>query len=801
MKKSVLTVFVLVAILVPFDAWSAEVRDGRLHFDRMGYIAEKFVVPPGLCGLMSIEIGQMDRPGGCALVITDVPEGGGFPNIIYQSSPDFLIYPDVEDGSETILINLREETGSEFGTIIQSGMEIMIAIGYFPEGPHGNFPFSVPLNSGETEMLYGEFDELLMSLVSMLIGEGGEGDGIALGDLGALVGGDVGLPFSMTRNYREVAKVQPWHSRKSARFFDLGGLFGDIPDNGTDLGLGGLGDMGSIFGHGTDMGLGDMISSIFGGGTDLGLGGLGDIGGIFGDGSGDLDMLFGDHVTAAPGYSAFSMAWRGPCDHCKEDNCMPFFTKGADQTVNEDSGLQTVPAWAVDINPGCSDEFGQIITFRISIVNESLFAPDGKPEIDPNTGDLTYIPAPDAFGIASIKVVIQDDGGPGCDFGTDSDSEQFSIQVNFVNDAPAFAKGPDQIVSPGTQTIRQWAVNISPGAGNESFQELTFELTTDNDAFFSEPPQIDADTGDLTYTPSPDARGTAVVTASLKDDGGTENRGIDTSVPQQFRITVDPLHQVVNENAGPQIIVGWAENIYDRGEASVEEVAFQLSTDNDALFDQVPQLDTETGDLYYTPASDAYGTAAVSVTITGDGGRDTEFFERFSITVNPVNDAPSFTKGDHQRIRKSAGPQVVNAWTTDIIPGPVNEADQHLIFHVATDNDALFSAFPEIDTATGDLSYMLADDASGTAIVTVRLQDDGGTENGGIDTSEPQRVRITCGVPGDMDDNGTVDLKDAIIALQILTQIIPDKVCSGGDVNEDGKIGIEEVIFILQEIS
>src|SRR5262249_46338810 len=63
-------------------------------------------------------------------------------------------------------------------------------------------------------------------------------------------------------------------------------------------------------------------------------------------------------------------------------------------------------------------------------------------------------------------------------------------------------------------------------------------------------------------------------------------------------------------------------------------------------------------------------------------------------------------------------------------------------FVVTNDNNAMFSLPPSI-SSDGRLTYTIAQGASGTATVTVRLRDDGGTTNGGVDTSAPQTFAIS----------------------------------------------------------
>ena len=68
------------------------------------------------------------------------------------------------------------------------------------------------------------------------------------------------------------------------------------------------------------------------------------------------------------------------------------------------------------------------------------------------------------------------------------------------------------------------------------------------------------------------------------------------------------------------------------------------------------------------------------------------------------------------------------------------------------------------------------------------------TKNFGLDPVSLMR--------GDIDGNLNVNLADAVLAMQILAGIgSTPSVNMEGDVNSDGKIGIEEVIYILQDVS
>ena len=219
-------------------------------------------------------------------------------------------------------------------------------------------------------------------------------------------------------------------------------------------------------------------------------------------------------------------------------NDAPSFTKGADQTVNEDAAAQSV-SWATAISAG-PNESGQAVDFILSNDTPTLFS--AGPAVAPN-GTLTYTPAADANGVATIKVRIHDDGGT-ANGGINVSAEQsFTITVRPVNDAPSFAKGGDKTVNEGdpAQSFANWATGISAGPADESGQALTLTVTNDNNALFAVQPAVSA-SGELTFTPSAGPNGTATVTVTLKDNGGTDNGGQDTSAPQYFTITVNNVN-------------------------------------------------------------------------------------------------------------------------------------------------------------------------------------------------------------------------------------------------------------------
>ncbi|MBW3597285.1 MAG: hypothetical protein KY475_08425 [Planctomycetes bacterium] len=207
---------------------------------------------------------------------------------------------------------------------------------------------------------------------------------------------------------------------------------------------------------------------------------------------------------------------------------LPSFVKGPDQQVSEDAGAQTVPGWATDIAPG---EWSFVV---LSNSNPALFSQ--PPEISPE-GVLTYSPADDQFGQATIGVHLTD--------GVTSSAEQsFTIDVLPVNDAPSFTPGADVTVEGADveqiHSFPDWATNVSVGPANEQAdQSPTFEIAgNSNPALFSQPPAIDAN-GQLTFASAAGETGDAEITVVLRDNGGTDP-GEGASPAAMFNITVLP---------------------------------------------------------------------------------------------------------------------------------------------------------------------------------------------------------------------------------------------------------------------
>ena len=112
--------------------------------------------------------------------------------------------------------------------------------------------------------------------------------------------------------------------------------------------------------------------------------------------------------------------------------------------------------------------------------------------------------------------------------------------------------------------------------------------------------------------------------------------------------------------------------------------------------------------------------------------------QTFVITVNAVNDTPSFTIGADQTVNEDAGAQTVVGFATGVLgrTGRRGRAGGRL-HRQQQQQRAVSSVQPTIDAA-GNLTYTPAANANGSATVTVQIHDNGG----GADTSAAQTFVI-----------------------------------------------------------
>jgi len=437
-------------------------------------------------------------------------------------------------------------------------------------------------------------------------------------------------------------------------------------------------------------------------------------------------------------------------------NVRPSFTVGSDQTVDEDAGDWTVAGWATGITAGAG-ESGQILTFNVTNNdNPGLFA--SGPAIDPLTGNLTSTPAAEASGNATITLTLSDDGGV-FNGGIDTSfSQSFRITVLSVNDAPTLAAidALDLIEDDPLQTVN--FAGVGTGAANE-IQALSVTATSDNPALIPNPAVNyvpSGATGSLSFTPVANASGTAVITVTVSDEQA-ENGSVSRSFAVNVSAVNDPPTLAVisdiaiDEDAGLQTV---ALAGIGAGPLETQTLYVTATSDNPALIpnpavNYVPS--GAIGSLSFTPVANAFGTAVITVTVDDGQSVNKTFTRSFTVTVAPVNDAPTLDAitPDPLNLVEDATLQTVSI--AGVGTGAANEL-QALNVMATSDNTALIPN-PVVShsgsAATGSLSFTPVANASGTAAITVTVSD-GQAANGSVSRSFAVNVSAVNDAPTDI---------------------------------------------------
>ena len=365
-------------------------------------------------------------------------------------------------------------------------------------------------------------------------------------------------------------------------------------------------------------------------------------------------------------------------------NDVPSFTKGADQTINEDAGAQTVNGWATGLSQGPANESSQTLSFTVTNNNNGLFS--AQPAID-SSGNLTYTAAANANGAATVTVSIQDNGG-----GTNTSATQtFTITVNAVNDAPARTAGSLTAVNVNEDSANATAVTLglsavtygNGGGTDESGQTLTYTITaipsfitlykSDGTTQVTVSGTVSAaELQGLKYKTVADANGTGNITWTVADTGGTANSGNNT-LTENLSITVNAVNDAPTRTAGSltavnvnedsanatAVTLGLSAVTYGNGggtDESGQTLTYTITAIPSFITlyksDGTTQVSVsgtvsaaELQGLKYKTVADANGTGNITWTVVDTGGTANSgvntLTENLSITVTAVNDAPT----------------------------------------------------------------------------------------------------------------------------------------------------------------
>ena len=380
-----------------------------------------------------------------------------------------------------------------------------------------------------------------------------------------------------------------------------------------------------------------------------------------------------------------------------------------------DTAIHTITVTSVNDAPVAVDDLAE--TFEDTPVVIDLIGNDTDVDGDPLTigtvtvpadqgtvvdngdGTVTFTPAANYTGPASITYTVQDGQG-----GEDSGEAVVNVEVVGVNDGP-------QAVDDAVTTDEDTPVTIDV---------LANDTDTEGDALSITVATVPADqgtveivNGELVFTPADNFNGEATISYGITDGNGGADIG-------EVVVTVTPV------NDGPVAVDDVITT--DEDEAVVIDlVGNDTDVDGDPLTigtvtvpaDQGTVVDNGDGTVTFTPAANFNGPATITYTVVdGAGGTDTG---EAVVSVGAVNDGP-VAEDDSSTTDEDT------AVTVDLLANDTDLDGDDLTVISATvpaDQGTL------VDNGDGTVTFTPAENFNGEATISYQISD----SNGGTDTA------------------------------------------------------------------
>ena len=405
-------------------------------------------------------------------------------------------------------------------------------------------------------------------------------------------------------------------------------------------------------------------------------------------------------------------------------------------------------------------------------------------EINAAMNGLSFLPTANFNGTATLQIATNDQGNSGTG-GPKSDTDQVSITVNAVNDAPVnsvpgtqstpedtakvFSSGNGNLISisdldAGTGTVQVTLTGTNgtitvptiPSAGTRTGNGAAVVTLTGSVA------AINTALNGLSFTPTQDFNGTAGLQVVTNDQGNSGSGGA-LSDTDSISITVTAVTDApVAVNDGTPTPLGVVEDT-----PTVLNVVAN-DTDVDGPFPLKPVNVSDPphgtvvvnadGTITYTPDLNYTGSDSFTYQAQDGGGMTSQNTATVSLTVTAVNDAPVITSNGGGATASISLPEntttVTTLISTDIdggVPGYtiVGGADQGRFSLTSTTGVLTFLALPDFEAPTDA-------DANNVYEVTVQVSDGAGGR-------DQQALSITVtNVANTMTVTTTADVVDGV---------------------------------------
>jgi uncharacterized repeat protein (TIGR01451 family) len=379
-------------------------------------------------------------------------------------------------------------------------------------------------------------------------------------------------------------------------------------------------------------------------------------------------------------------------------------------TINEDSGTTNVALSGISFGP--SNE-GQTNRVTATSSQPGLIPDPTVVYSSPNaTGTLSFAPAANSNGIATITVTVNDGGTS-----NNAVTRTFNVTVNAVNDAPSISAITNVVVNEDTTTV---PIPFIIGDAESAATTLSVAARALDTNLIANVVLSGAGSNrTIAVTPALNRSGQTSITVFVGDGTNTNT--------MTFLMTVREMNDL------PSILMSTNQFTINEDQATnISLTIGDVETVAAALTLSVPVNPSLTPNISFggsgsnrtvniVPATNLSGTVTIEVFVSdGAGGSNST---SFILTVVSVNDLPTLDAPGNLSIPEDSPVRTV--LLSGISSGAPNEA-QPLTVTAVSGNPALL-ANPAViyssANSTGRLELLPLPNASGTAAITVSVSD------------------------------------------------------------------------------
>ncbi len=363
----------------------------------------------------------------------------------------------------------------------------------------------------------------------------------------------------------------------------------------------------------------------------------------------------------------------------------------ADTSIDEDSGLTVIRSNS-DVQSN-TERFG---VYSIVSAATNDCSAHGLVSINSNNGEVSYKVNPGFNGFCNIKVQFDDENTV-----NNIVSSEFMLTVNPVNDAPVLSQSCLAMVNQGVN------YNCEPTVTDSDSNTFTWSFASTNTCDWL---SIDQVTGAISGTANDDQVGNCNLSFKVSDGELSSNVASISLEAINLAPTLSLSDTSINEDAVGQIIKSDGDVQSDTEGMGV--YSFIQASNDDCSSVGTKEIDSATGEISFEVNAGFNGLCKIKVQFDDENNANNLVSSEFSLTVNPVNDAPVLSQNCLATVDQDMN--------YNCAPSANDEDGDSLFWSLTAESTC---AWASIDNGTGVISGTPNDDQVGSCLLDFNVSD------------------------------------------------------------------------------